>query len=273
MAFCRQSLEEEKLKFPLDELKKKSSRAKKLSLSRALKKPGISLIAEVKRSSPSKGVIRDTVDPASLALTYEHSGARAISVLTEPRFFSGSLKDLAAVKAATNLPVLRKDFIFDPYQLYQSSYWGADAILLIAACLDEIQVSKLISLAHQLQVEVLLEVHNLSELELALSSQADIIGINNRDLRSLKVNLSTSLELIKSIKDLSLSVAQPLISESGISNFSQVETLREAGFDGILIGTVLVKSDNPGKKLRELLGKPSASLASKTKLGRVNLQS
>lgn len=209
----------------------------------------INIIAEVKMASPSMGVLREDIDPVGLALDYEMSGATAISILTEEDFFSGSLEHLVEIRKRVSLPLLRKDFIFDPYQVYESAVAGADAILLIAAALDVRQLLELRRLAEELGLDVLVEVHDPLDLEKAISSGASMIGVNNRNLRTFEVDLDVSLKLARlAPKDVIL------VSESGIRTRQEIELLREAGFSAFLIGEHLVRSPRPGDSLRELLG-------------------
>lgn len=215
--------------------------------SKALVKPGrISIIAEIKKASPSAGIICPSFEPERIANIYKKNGASAISVLTERHFFKGNIDYLPLVKKATSLPVLRKDFIIDPYQVYESNIYGADAILLIAAALSFNELKNLIELTNELGMEALVEVHNKDDLEKAISTGANVIGINNRDLKSLKVDLNTSLELIKHIPKERFTV-----TESGIDNREELLTLKEAGFNAALIGTSLMQAKDIGEKLRE----------------------
>lgn len=214
----------------------------------ALQSPGISLIAEVKKSSPSAGLIAGNLNPASVARQYEAGGASAISVLTESTYFKGEDSDLLSVKDAVNLPVLRKDFIIDPYQIYESRVIGADAILLIAELLSPDKLIEFIEIAHDLELACLVEAHDREELEKTIKSGAKIIGINNRNLKSLKVDISTAGQLIPLIPEGRIKVA-----ESGIKSSIDVKFLYEAGADAILVGETLVRSKNPMEKTRELL--------------------
>jgi indole-3-glycerol phosphate synthase len=207
------------------------------------------IIAEVKRSSPSKGVMREDFDPGRIALAYEENHAAAISVLTDNVFFGGDEIHLAAIKVCVGLPLLRKDFIIDLYQIYETRYLHADAILLIASILEKKQLREYAGLAQSLGLSVLCEVHSESELDKALSSDAGIIGINNRDLTTFSVDLNTSISLAASIP-----VDRIIVSESGISSRSDIERLTNAGIHAFLIGETLMRSDDMGRKLRELLG-------------------
>jgi len=231
-------------------------RAPPLDFAAALRRPGISLIAEVKRASPSKGLLRPELDPGQLAVTYVEGGASAISVLTDERFFQGSLSDLAAVKAALRqagreVPVLRKDFIFDAYQVYQARAYGADAVLLIAAILRAEDLAELLALARELSMEALVEVHCEEELARVLPLGPSIIGVNNRDLHDFRVDLATTLRLLPYIPRSAI-----LVSESGIHCHADVERLARAGVDAILVGEALVTAEDVVGKIRELSAPP-----------------
>jgi len=215
----------------------------------AAKNPELKIIAEYKRRSPSKGNIRGDLQPAEAASLYQNAGACAISVLTEKHFFGGSIDDLLEVRAATALPVLRKDFIIHPVQVFEAAEAGADAILLIAAALDDETLGKLRSIAEEeLGLDALVEVHTKEEMERAANCGAQLIGINNRDLTTFEVSLSTSEALVDHAPEKAL-----LISESGLSTGDQLGRLRTLGFDGFLIGGSLMQSDNPGDALQKLL--------------------
>jgi len=208
----------------------------------------INIIAEFKKASPSKGIINDGSDPAAVARAYESGGAAAISVLTEEDHFKGSVDDLNAVRAAVSLPILRKDFIFDLFQVYEAAAAGADAILLIAAMLDDSQLHDLEALAEdELGMDALIEVHTLEELERLKDSGAKLIGVNNRDLHSFNVSLDVSRELIGHAPPGSL-----MIAESGIANRGDILELKELGYSGFLIGETLMKSGDPAEELRRL---------------------
>jgi indole-3-glycerol phosphate synthase len=219
----------------------------------ALTRDALNVIAELKPASPSRGVIRDPFDPAALAQSLESSGAASLSVLTEGEFFRGSLKNLRDARKATQLPVLRKDFIFDSWQVWESRANDADSFLLIVAALGDGLLRDLIALARELRMEPLVEVHTAAELDRALAVEARIIGVNNRDLKTLDVRPETSFELISRIPDDCIAV-----SESGIGTPAELAKLRTAGFDAFLIGTRLMLAPNPGEALRTLLGVSSA---------------
>lgn len=215
---------------------------------KALSGGNCSIIAEVKRRSPSRGVIREDFDPVRIAVAYEQNGAAAVSVLTDNTFFGGSSEDLTAVKGAISLPVLRKEFIIDPWQIVETRAIGADALLLIAAILGEDELRKYRGLAASLGLASLVEVHDRPELEKALSSGAEIIGINNRDLRSFATDVTTSLALAPLVP-----ADRIVVSESGIRSRAEIETLMRAGVRGFLIGETLVAAQDIGATLRGLL--------------------
>ena len=208
----------------------------------------MALIAEIKRSSPSVGVIKEDIDLQRIASAYEAGGACAISVLTEAHFFKGDLSYLGQVKERTSLPLLQKDFILDPFQIYEGRASGADAILLIASLLDREQLKDFVSLARSLQLVPLVEVHNENDLEKTSTLDLSLIGINNRDLKTLEIDLKTTLRLKKKIPSW-----MRVISESGIRSAEDVRLLREAGVNGILVGEILMRSSDPTSKIRELL--------------------
>lgn len=220
-------------------------------LREALKdKNKINVIAEIKRASPSKGVINDQIDVAATARSYERGGARAISVLTEEDKFQGSLADLKTVRASVRLPILRKDFIFDEFQIYEAAAAGADVILLLAAMLDDETLARLRRLIEdELKMDALVEVHTREELERAKSIGSKIIGVNNRDLHSFKVSLDVSRELIKHTPPDAL-----MIAESGLQTREDLAELKSLGFRGFLIGETLMKSGNIETELKNLQG-------------------
>ena len=211
----------------------------------ALKRPAI--IAEIKKASPSKGVLREQFDPAAIARQYQQGGAAALSVLTDRDFFQGSLADLEAARAATRLPVLRKDFTIDDFHVIEAAAHGADAILLIAAILDPKELRRFRELATSFHMAAIVEVHDADELETAIESGAEIIGVNNRDLRTFEVNLGNCEHLSNSIP-----AGVTKIAESGIHSADDVRRLMKAGFDAFLVGERLMKSADPASALREL---------------------
>ncbi len=221
----------------------------KESIKRDLNKP-IKLIAELKKASPSEGRIREDFNISEIISIYDRKDVNAISVLTDRRFFEGSLDYLDVVRHITEKPLLRKDFIFDEYQVYESRVSGADAILLIVAGLDSPQLADLQGLAKDLSLACLVEVHSLKELDTALYSGAEIIGINNRNLNTLQTNLNTTLDLAKDIPDNRI-----IVSESGIHTRNNVKAIESAGVDAMLVGTTLMRAKDIGAKIDELLGK------------------
>ena len=208
----------------------------------------IRIIAEVKKASPSKGIIREDFHPVELACSFEKNGAAALSVLTEKKYFQGNFDYLESIKRATALPLLDKDFIIDPYQIYQARMYGADAVLLIAAILPDDILSDYLALSAKLGLSALVEVHTLDELKRVLPLNTPIIGINNRNLTTFHVTITTSLELLDYIPEDTL-----VVSESGIHSKQEIISLRERGVDAFLIGEALMKERDPGKKLRELI--------------------
>jgi indole-3-glycerol phosphate synthase len=214
----------------------------------ALSRDGLNVIAELKPASPSRGVIRDPFDAPALAKSLEAAGAAALSVLTEGEFFGGSLKNLRDARKNVGIPALRKDFIVDPWQVWESRANDADSFLLIVAALDDALLRELIALGRELQMEPLVEVHTRAELDRALGAGARILGVNNRDLKSLVVRKETSLELVEYIPDDCLAVA-----ESGLRTRGDLQDLRAAGFDGFLVGEHLMQAADPAAALFQLL--------------------
>lgn len=225
----------------------------------ALSRDGYNIIAEMKKASPSRGVIRAEYAPEALAPNLEAAGAAALSVLTEEDFFSGSLADLKAVRKVTQIPILRKDFIIDPWQVWEARAAGADSFLLITAILADELLRELLELGRSLKMEPLVEVHSRAELDRAVAAGARIIGVNNRDLRNFEVRLETSLDLIDAIPEDCIAV-----SESGLRTHDDLARLRSAGFDAFLIGEHLMKQADPCVPLRELIGPVGAGRMSHT---------
>jgi indole-3-glycerol phosphate synthase len=217
-------------------------------LAGALSREGCNVIAELKKASPSLGLIRENYAVAKLASDLQAAGAAALSVLTEEEFFRGSLSDLKEAKKAVSIPILRKDFIIDPWQVWEARAAGADSFLLIVAVLADDLLGELIALGRELGMEPLVEVHSQQELERAKKSGAKIIGVNNRDLRDFKVSLQTSLDLIAEIPESAIAV-----SESGLHSREDLRRLRWAGFDAFLVGERLMKHPDPAEPLREML--------------------
>jgi indole-3-glycerol phosphate synthase len=218
-----------------------------LSGAAALRQNPPAIIAEIKKASPSKGIIAEDFDPPRMAQAYHAGGAAALSVLTDAQFFRGSLADLQAARAKVNLPVLRKDFTIDPFHVVEAAAHGADAILLIAAILSERELRDLRELAGRYRMTALVEVHDGVELHVAIASGARVIGVNNRDLRTFRVSLETSLQLAERIPDQAVRVA-----ESGIRSREDVARLSEAGYHAFLVGEHLMRSADPAEELRAL---------------------
>jgi len=205
------------------------------------------VIAEVKKASPSKGVLRADFIPADIAQSYAEHGAACLSVLTDQQFFQGSVDYLKQARASCDLPVLRKDFMVDPYQVYEARAMGADCILLIAACLDDAQMQSLEALAMSLDMAVLVEVHDGAELQRALQLKTPLLGINNRNLKTFEVSLDTTLGLLKDVP-----AGHLLVTESGISTVADVQRMRSAGVQAFLVGEVFMRADEPGQALAAL---------------------
>lgn len=249
---CRLRLETSKNQIPLTKIKEMAfEKAPPVDMVQALRRDRVSIIAEVKKASPSKGLICRDFDPVEIAKSYAAGGAAAISILTEVDHFQGSLNylsDIDQALGASRLPLLRKDFLFEPYQIYESRAYGADAVLLITAILAPEKLQELLDLSHQLKMECLVEVHNDEEARIAVGSGAGIIGINNRDLRTFNIDLATTERLLPLIpKD------RTVVSESGIKNRSDINTLGRQGVDAVLIGETLMASGDIAAKLRELV--------------------
>jgi len=206
------------------------------------------IIAEFKRRSPSKGLINGNADVAEVTQAYNNAGASALSVLTDVDFFGGRTDDILAARAANNIPVLRKDFMIDEYQILEAKAWGADVILLIASILTPKQISDFGKFAQNLGLNVLLEVHNLEELDRSICPNLDAIGVNNRNLGDFTVNIQTSFDLVNKIPDEFLK-----ISESAISNPQTIKDLKAVGFNGFLIGENFMKTNNPGAAIKEFV--------------------
>lgn len=252
VAYKKEELAETKRLTPLAEQKRRAADAGPArGFGRALSAgTAIRLIAEVKKASPSKGVIRQDFDPVRIADTYQASGASCLSVLTEKKYFQGSLEYLGAIRKTVGLPLLRKDFIIDEYQIFEARAAGADAILLIAACLDRRQLEDYLGVAAGLGLDVLVESHTGRELDKTLLAGSRIVGINNRDLTSFSVSLQTTFDLLKDIPD-----DRIVVSESGITSRDDVVKLEKAGVDAVLVGESLMREKDIGKKVKELLGK------------------
>jgi len=248
----RLELETKKRDLPLEELKRVVlAQPPPLDFASALRGDGIQLIAEVKKASPSRGVICHSFNPVEIAQTYASNGASAISVLTETRYFQGSLNHLRDISNALGnkrLPLLRKDFIHDPYQVYESRAYSADSLLLVVAMLTPEKLAALLGLSHELKMDCLVEVHNEAELEIAVGSGARIIGINNRDLSDFTVDL-TITERLRTL----IPPDRIVVSESGISDHSDIEKLKRWGVDAVLVGESLMSAPDIAAKMKELL--------------------
>jgi indole-3-glycerol phosphate synthase len=241
-------LDERKALLPLEQLRAMAGVGPRGSFAGAVRAPGLSLIAEVKRASPSKGPIRPDLDVAQLVAAYEAAGARAISVLTEQDHFAGSLDDLDLAVRSSTLPLLRKDFVLDAYQVHEARVRGASAVLLIAALLSDVQLRFLSGLAFELGLDVLLEVHDSAEMRRALAVDGVIVGVNNRDLSSFEVSLDRAVDLACMVPPDRL-----LVGESGIRQRADIERLAGAGVDGVLVGETIVRDADPGAVIRTLM--------------------
>lgn len=245
---ARTDLEQRKASLPAEDLRARlGTRGGSRPFNEALVRPGLSLIAEFKRRSPSGGAISREADVATTLAAYERGGAAAISILTDERNFGGSLEDLRAGRSACGLPILRKDFVVDPYQLLEAAVAGADAVLLIVAALSDDALQALYDEAWALDLDCLVEIHDEAELERALELDFDVLGINNRDLRDLSVDLEVTAKLITDVP-----AGKTVVSESGYSARDQLDELERIGVDAVLIGEALMRSGDPERALREL---------------------
>ena len=244
----RDEVKQKKQALPLSRLKGRTMLRRPLDFALALRGEKVRLIAEVKRASPSRGILSPDFSPVKLAETYAQGGAAAISVLTEENYFGGSLAHLTAIRDAVSLPLLRKDFIFDPYQVYETAAAGADALLLIVAILSQEQLTELMSLARSLGLGCLVEVHNEAEVDRALLAGAGVIGINNRDLRTFEVDLSTTRRLRPLMPR-----QQIVVSESGIQSRQDVKKLKGWGVSAVLVGEALVTAADIPAKMKDLI--------------------
>jgi indole-3-glycerol phosphate synthase len=247
-AAARTGAEGRSTEVPLEELQRRlAERPEQRPFREALVRPGLSVIAEFKRRSPSAGEIRRGATPAEIAGAYEEGGAAALSVLTDVPHFGGSLEDLREARQACELPVLQKDFIVDRYQLYDAAVAGADAILLIVAALEQEDLARLHDEARGLDLDCLVEVHSEKELEAALTVDAEVLGINNRNLDDFSVDVQTTFELITDVP-----AGKTVVSESGIAERETLEELERVGVDAVLIGEALMRAPDPAAKVREL---------------------
>jgi indole-3-glycerol phosphate synthase len=244
----RRSLSDRKKLMPLSELEKKAFGSEKRDFKKALgNKDGINIIAEIKKASPSAGIINNMFNPAEIAGKYSKAGAAAISVLTEEKYFKGDLAYLAEARKNSHIPILRKDFLMDDYQLYEAAAFGADAALLIVSILEPIKLAELIARAKELSLTPLVEIHDEKELDIALQAGADVIGINNRNLKTLKVSLDTAVRLIeKAPKD------KLYVVESGIKTRNDIELYVNKGVNSFLIGETLMRSGDIASSIKEL---------------------
>jgi indole-3-glycerol phosphate synthase len=250
IAGARQGVEARRRELPQADLEAGlSGRGEDRPFSEALTRPGLSLIAEFKRRSPSAGEISATATVPEQVAAYERGGAAALSVLTDEPHFGGSLEDLRAARAACGLPIIRKDFIVDPYQLYEAAVNGADAVLLIVRALEDEQLRALYGEARSLDLDCLVEVHDGEELERALAADAEVIGINNRDLDHGTIDLATTFELMPDVP-----AGKTVVAESGISGRAELDELERVGVDAVLIGGALMAAPDPEAKTRELAG-------------------
>lgn len=239
--------------FPISILEQSSYFHKEtVSLAKAIKNSGSGIIAEHKRKSPSKSVINDKILLPDVVQGYENAGAAGISVLTDTKFFGGSLDDLLLARKTVSLPILRKEFIVDEYQIFEAKAYGADAILLIAASLSNQEIKAFSTLAKQLQLDVLVEIHNEAELDKSVHSTVDIIGVNNRNLKTFEVSIENSIRLSEKIPSDFVK-----ISESGINDVGKVKELKKHGFEGFLIGEHFMKTENPGNALLNFISELS----------------
>jgi indole-3-glycerol phosphate synthase len=247
----RNDLRERRERVPLRDLERRlEARGEDRPFSEALTRPGVSVIAEHKRRSPSAGEIRPGSSVVDIVTAYERGGASALSVLTEPEFFGGSLDDLTEARAACRLPILRKDFIVDPYQVYEAAVGGADALLLIVAALDQDDLQALHAEALGLDLDVLVEVHSAEELGCALEVvDADVIGINNRDLTDFSVDVDRTFELLADVP-----AGKTVVSESGIYTRDQLDELERVGVDAVLVGESLMRAADPERAVQALTG-------------------
>ncbi|MEZ5121519.1 MAG: indole-3-glycerol phosphate synthase TrpC [Solirubrobacterales bacterium] len=246
----RSDLERRRRAVPLSELEARLAGPRDdRPFSEALTGPGVSIIAEHKRRSPSAGTIRDGATVAEVVCAYERGGASALSILTEEQHFGGSLDDLREARRATHLPILRKDFIVDRYQVYETAAAGADALLLIVAALDADDLAALYHEASAIDLDVLVEVHDEDELERALELDADVIGINNRDLTDFSVDLNRTFDLLTDVP-----AGKIVVSESGLYTREQLDELERVGIDAVLVGERLMRAPDPEQALRELTG-------------------
>ncbi len=245
----RREVSDAKARSSIAQLRDRVSPGKPGRFQNAISRPGrLCLIAEVKKASPSRGVICENFDPSAIAATYANNGASAISVLTDRKYFQGDPSHLKEAREASGLPTLRKDFIIDEYQVWETASIGADAVLLIVAALSENQLKEYLALASEIGLDALVEVHDQEQLTVALDAGSNIIGINNRDLRTFETDIDTTVKLAGKISD-----ERVLVSESGIHTRADAQRVKAAGANAILVGEALMKSGDVGAKIRELI--------------------
>jgi indole-3-glycerol phosphate synthase len=250
VAATRRSVERRKGEVPLAELERLAAeRGEGRPFAEALSRPGTSVIAEHKRRSPSAGAIREGASLADVVRAYERGGAAALSVLTEEDNFGGSLDDLREAYEVSDLPILRKDFTVDPYQLFEAKAAGGDAVLVVVGSAPPRELGGLMELARELDLDVLVEIHRDDELEVALELEADVIGINNRDLADFSVDVRRTFDLLTDVP-----AGKTVVSESGIGTREQIEELEQVGVDAVLVGETLMRADDPEAATRELSG-------------------
>jgi len=247
-----EEINERKSKMPGRELKDRAddcppTRGFCMAIEKSISEGKAAIIAEIKKASPSKGIICENFDPESIAQSYENAGASCLSVLTDVDFFQGSDKYMQSARAACELPVLRKDFMIDPYQIYESRVLGADCILIIVSALSDTQMQDLAGTAEEIGLDILVEVHNREELERGLMLRTPLIGINNRNLHTFETDIEITISLLPDVFH-----DRIVISESGIHTVEHVKTMRKHGVDGFLVGEAFMSAEDPGEKLREL---------------------
>ena len=241
-----------KSKIPEQEFKDRAgdcppTRGFSMAIEKSISEGKAAVIAEIKKASPSKGIICENFDPEAIARSYKNAGASCLSVLTDVYFFQGSDEYMQSARAACTLPVLRKDFMIDPYQIYESRVLGADCILIIVSALSDIQMMDLVGTAEEIGLDILVEVHNREELERGLMLRTPLIGINNRNLHTFETSIDTTIGLLPDV-----SHDRTVISESGIHTIEHVKTMRKHGVDGFLVGEAFMSAEDPGEQLREL---------------------
>jgi indole-3-glycerol phosphate synthase len=252
LAHKSEEISERKSKIPEQELKGRAgdcppTRGFNMAIERSISEGRAAIIAEIKKASPSKGIICENFDPESIARSYENAGASCLSVLTDVDFFQGSDEHMQSARAACALPVLRKDFMIDPYQIYESRVLGADCILIIVSALLDTQMQDLVNTAEEIGLDILVEVHNREELERGMMLRTPLIGINNRNLHTFETDIETTMGLLTDVFH-----DRTVISESGIHTIEHVKTMRKRGVDGFLVGEAFMSAEDPGEKLREL---------------------